>query len=191
MSNKESTIKEIKNLLEVAQKNVLDQINTEASFFSRVFNSNTEALKQIQSCIAKSLNQLENLNEGDSAVVAKLQANMSEKDQEIKSLANQSKEQDEQIALLEEKLALAHKQNDKLQAAQNETKEVTTTTVAEPAAAKLDTSPLEEKIENLEAIKADLEERFKASKDELLEAQGIAVELNNRLKKLKVEIVTQ
>lgn len=191
MSNKESTIKEIKNLLEVAQKNVLDQINTETSFFSRVFSSNTEALKQIQSCIAKSLNQLENLNEGDSAVVAKLQANMSEKDQEIKSLANQSKEQDEQIALLEEKLALAHKQNEKLQAAQNETKEVSTTTVAEPAAAKLDTSPLEEKIENLEAIKADLEERFKASKDELSEAQGIAVELNNRLKKLKVEIVTQ
>ena len=190
MSNnqQDNLIKEISELLETAQKEVLREINSRKSFFARVFASDKkDNLKQAQSAISKALNQVKNLGKDGSAIVGKLQNNLNEKAAVIKKLEDTCSEHDKAIRDLNNSVKYY---KDELAKAQEQfvTKETETATV--PGNAKqFDTSALDERIKDLEYNTKDYENRYRASQEDLGKSQMLSVELSRRLKRLKSELI--
>lgn len=196
MRAKESIIKEIKNLLSSAQKDVLNEINNQKNFFARLFGaSGVEALKSAQSNIAKAVNHLESLGAEDSQTTAKLQANLSEKDSEIKDLNQKLAGANDEISSLKSKITFLENQTHKLEeqasASPQEEEAVVETSKAnqEDSSIKDLLSKLEEEKDKLTQERDALNEQCQSSNKELKEVKNITVELNKRLSKLKAEIL--
>lgn len=190
MSNnqQDNLIKEISELLETAQKEVLREINSRKSFFARVFASDKkDNLKQAQSAISKALNQVKNLGKDGSAIVGKLQNNLNEKAAVIKKLEDTCSEHDKAIRDLNNSVKYY---KDELAKAQEQfvTKETETATVPGNAQ-QFDTSALDERIKDLEYNAKDYENRYRASQEDLGKSQMLSVELSRRLKRLKSELI--
>ena len=194
MASNESIIKEAKNNLENAQKELLKEINTQKNPLQRLFsNAQSAALKSAQSFLAKALNQLNNLNAGTNQNAAKLQANLSQKDADIKALEDKLKSSEDKVYKLEGNVTFFENQIKDLEtklAQKTEEANKTPETLVESQTAPIADNKLEEKVEKLNQENKDLVEKFKQSESELKEAQNIAAEVNTRLKKLKSEVLS-
>ncbi len=192
MSNnqQDNLIKEISELLETAQKEVLREINSRKSFFARVFsNDKKDNLKQAQSAISKALNQVKNLGKDGSSIVGKLQNNLNEKATALKKLEEVCAEHDKAIKDLN--LSVKYYKDELAKAQEQFVKQETTqtTNTVETSARQFDNSELEEKIKDLEYNAKDYENRYKASQEDLGKSQMLSVELSRRLKRLKSELI--
>jgi uncharacterized coiled-coil DUF342 family protein len=190
MSDK-TIIKEAKEFLEDAQKEVLRTLNSETSFLSRLFSGSAKSnLKSAQSSISKAINQVNSLREDENSIAAKLQKRISERDERIKTLENavleKSKEPSalrDQIKQLEAKIVDLEKAP-KLEANPEVTNQV------EDHAPKIEDS-LRETINKLESKSLFLTEKLDQNKKELKDSHSLILEFSTRMKRLKSEITSK
>jgi len=188
MSNKENTVKELKHLLETAQRELLKEINANRNFFQKMFGK-SETLQLVQSNLAKALNQVGNLKLNDSGAVSKIQTHLNEKTQDLATAQSKLEALEDQNIILNNKVKLLENQVQELrQKSETKVEVEETTAVSETAAVENNTN--NEELENLQAFKADLLERFDASQEALHDSQNLTTELNKRLKRLKTELLT-
>lgn len=197
MQTKESTIKEIKTLLQIAQRELLKEINTQKNFLARVFTSaQSEALKIVQSNLAKALNNIENIGGNDSQT-GKLQTNINERDHLIKELETKNQELENQKELAEHKLENSQKELEASKAELKETQEKLAAAKVEPKEAATTATVVESTQENgskydeLKDLSNKLKEDLSFVQNERDESKKLAVELNKRLKRLKNELIAQ
>ena len=88
MSNNQDTLlKETKDLLETAQKEVLKEINNKKNWISKIFaKDDGYSLKQAQSSISKAINQMKNFVKDEASLVVKLQNHLNDKNSAFKKL---------------------------------------------------------------------------------------------------------
>lgn len=185
MSNNETLIKELKNLLEDARKSVLKEINHKSNFIQRIFRASADDLSEAQSSLSKAINVTGKLGSSDSEAVAKLQTHLNEKSQRIQELEAKLKQEDTELEMLREKTKSQTKEIEKLKANLSESKE------QKPAPVQnTDTSKFEKEIEELKLKNKDLKERLDGSRAQEQEAWELSVEFSQRLKKLKTELVS-
>lgn len=190
MSNnqQDNLIKEISELLETAQKEVLREINSRKSFFARVFSSDKkDNLKQAQSAISKAINQVKNLGKDGSSIVGKLQNNLNEKAAVIKKLEDACSEHDKSIRDLN--LSVKYYKDELAKAQEQFVNKETETATVQTNVKQFDNSALEERIKDLEYNAKDYENRYRASQEDLGKSQMLSVELSRRLKRLKSELI--
>lgn len=188
MSNKNSFIEETKTLLETVQKEVLKEICSEKNLFEKIFkNDKPESLKQIQSSVAKALDQIKNFSSAGSDSTAKLQTHLNEKNQIIKDLETKLNDTLRENTLLRDQLNFHKKQLEKVLANQTENVSIE----QEFSKSKDDLrKEFEKVVENLEEEKKALQKRYDFSQEELDQSQKLSDELSKRLKRLKSEIIT-
>ncbi len=192
MSNnqQDNLIKEISELLETAQKEVLREINSRKSFFARVFSSDKkDNLKQAQSAISKALNQVKNLGKDGSSIVGKLQNNLNEKAAALKKLEETCSEHDKAIRDLNNSVKYYKDELAKAQEQFVKQETSSTTNNVETSVKQVDNSEFEERIKDLEYNAKDYENRYRASQEDLGKSQMLSVELSRRLKRLKSELI--
>ncbi len=195
MQNKESLVKETKSLLQTAQKEVTREMNSQKSFFSKLFSGNAlEALKTAQSNIAKALNNLESFNESGTQAERKLQANLGERDTKIKSLEEELTAARNDASTLSDRIKFLENQQAKLEAEKIELKEEDQTPSAPlpeqaPVISNEEVKKLEEEKEKLQFERAEINDKYQSTKKDLKDAQNLAIEFNKRLARLKTEIL--
>jgi len=205
MASNESIIKETKTNLESAQKALLKEINVQKNPLQRLFsNGQSKGLAAVQSFLAKALNQLGNLSAGGgNQNAAKLQANLSQKDIEIKALEEKLKESEDKASELDGKINFLENQTKNLEAklakkteeaarvpeAVSSSPEAQTNEAPNSETSTSDKNEFETKVEKLKQDNKDLVEKFKQSETERREAQNLAAEINVRLKRLKTEVI--
>jgi septal ring factor EnvC (AmiA/AmiB activator) len=190
-NNQDSLIKEANELLEIAQKEVLKEINNKQSFLTRLFagQKSSEALKQAQSSISKAINQMKNFTRDESSIVTKLQNHLNDKTSKIKKL------EDEYLQALKEKEELA----DKLKTIQSRIDKLQDLEEAnsEPIIEKFPHNDhkleedLKSKIQSLEETNRELENKFILTKEDFSKSQALIVEFSKRMKRLKSEITVK
>lgn len=189
MSDKSTLIKETREYLEDAQKEVLKTLNSETSFLSRLFSSSAkDNLKLAQSAISKAMNKIKNLSEDENAIVSKLQKHISERDDKIKNLENQTSQKDKEASLLKDQLRQVEGQ---LSSYKNQPEQK-----AEPEKQNLvDNNRLEENlretIAKLEEKNKFLFEKLNQNQGELRESNDLVLEFATRIKRLKSEVTTK
>ncbi len=186
MSNTDAILREANELLETAQKEVLKEINSQGSGILRFFiKKKTDSLKQAQSAISKAINQMRNLVKDEAAVIAKLQNHINEKTSQAKKLEESNTIAQKEISEL----------RDKIKFYEDQLQRVAPSSESAVAAKPVEARPmphLEEefktKLKELEERNTSLQERFKASKDDLAKSQQLSVELSKRIKRIKAEV---
>ena len=189
MSDKSTLIKETKEYLEDAQKEVLKTLNSETSFLSRLFsNSAKNNLKLAQSSISKAMNKIKNMSDDQSGIVGKLQKHISERDEKIKNLENETSQKDKEAGLLKDQLRQIEGQLSSYKNQPEQKQE----TIKPPLA---DNSKLEEglreAIAKLEEKNKFLSEKLNQNQDELRDSNDLVLEFATRIKRLKSEVTTK
>lgn len=189
MSDKSTLIKETKEYLEDAQKEVLKTLNSETSFLSRLFsNKAKDNLKLAQSSISKALNKIKNMSEDQSGIVSKLQKHISERDEKIKTLENQSSQKDKETSHLKDQLRQMEGQLDSYKNQPEQKQEVISSNT-------IDYSRLEENfkeaINRLEEKNKFLLEKLDQNQGELNDSNELVLEFATRIKRLKSEVTTR
>lgn len=190
MSDKSSFIKETKELLEDAQKEVLKTLNSETSFLSRLFSGSAkDSLKIAQSSISKAMNQIKNLREDESSTAAKLQKRISERDEKIKSLENEAQHKDKEASDLNDKIR-------QLEAKITDLEKTPEPQAAIQEAVEVKNDPgledsLREAIAKLESKTTFLTEKLDQNKKELKDSNNLVLEFSSRMKRLKSELTTK
>ncbi len=186
-NNHNSIVNETRELLENAQREVLQEINTKRSFFVRLFsNKETNNLQQVQSHISKALNQLKKIGADDNGMVSKLQNHLNDKASVIKKLEEQFERSGKESSELRDRIRFYEQEVTRL-------KEQSIST--EVDSAKINEQKLEEdfkaKIQALEDAHREVENRFKASQEDLRRSQEMTVEFSQRIKRIKSEITSK
>ncbi len=186
-NDQDTLIKETNDLLESAQKEVLQEINTKRNLFSRIFSgkSVSESLKQAQSSISKAINQMQSLKKIDSSLISKLQKHINEKNNELKKLEESFESTKKETSELKDKIEFYETEFAKFKSAEQE---VSVDTTEEKSVASKIEEDLKKKIQALEEENSNIERKYTISRDELKDTQALAVEFSARIKKLKAEI---
>lgn len=190
MSNQqESLLKETKDLLETAQKEVLKEINNKRSWLSRIFNKEeADSLKHAQSSISKAINQMKNFVKDEASLIVKLQNHLNEKNSAIKKLEEDFTSSQKETSNLRDKIKFFEQEFERL-------KQERLDSAIEPSEAKAPKDnkfeeELKSKIKSLEEMNRDIQQKYNVTQEALNETQMLAVELSMRIKRLKSEIVS-
>jgi chromosome segregation ATPase len=190
MSDKSNFIKETKELLEDAQKEVLKTLNSETSFLSRLFSGSAKnSLKIAQSSISKAMNQIKNLREDESSTAAKLQKRISERDEKIKSLENEVQQKNKEAGDLNDKIRQLEAKITDLEKIPEP--QATTQKVVEAKNNSGLEDSLRETIAKLESKTTFLTEKLDQNKKELKDSNNLVLEFSSRIKRLKSELTTK
>lgn len=193
MSNDQDTLlKEANELLETAQKEVLQEINTKRNLISRLFagKSVSDSLKQAQSSISKAINQMKNIKKGDTSIVGKLQKHLNEKNVELQKLEESFQSSKKESSELRDKIKFYETEFAKMQSSRDVQVEEEETKVSKEKNHKLE-EDLKQKIQDLEDKNRNLGEKYTIKRDELKKSQELAVEFSARMKRLKAEVLNQ
>lgn len=182
MPTKNSVIKETETLLETAQKEVLKELNSEDSFFRKLFlgSNKSSYLRDLQSKISKAINKIKTIDRDEDEQLASLQTHLNEKAQTIRDLEIKIEESRRESELLRDKIKAIEFQKDQ------KPKEDENPSVKESATIE---EKYKQKIAELEESYASVLERFKNEQTESNQAKKLSIELSRRLKRLKTEII--
>jgi chromosome segregation ATPase len=190
-NNQDSFIKETNELLEIAQKEVLKEINKKQSFLNRLFTGqkSSEALKQAQSSISKAINQMKSFTKDESNAITKLQNHLNDKASRIKKLEEEYAEVFKQKEELADKLKTVQASIDKLKDSTEARSEATTEQITYIDYKQEEV--LRNKIKTLEQKNKELENIFSLTREDFKKSQVLVVEFSKRMKRLKSEITTK
>lgn len=190
-NNQETLIKETSELLELAQKEVLKEINSQKNLFSRLFvGDKKDNLKQAQSAISKAINQMKGLTKDHSTVISKLQSHLNEKANQVKKFEEDSHSREKEVSELRDRIQYYKAEFDRLQTdIKNKESKETDNSSSTGTASQFDSEEFVQRIKELEYKTKEFENKFKASQEDLEKSQVLSVELSKRLKRIKSEIV--
>ncbi len=181
--------KDLRALVEAAQAAVLREINARSSFLRKLVGADKQNnLKEIQSNLAKLLKQLDRNNSGDLELISKLQTQLNEKSNLIRSLEKNLEESKDEASLAKSKSTAYVAELEELRKQQQQRTEVPQIT-ANPVADEASLKKAQELCEELKARNQKLEQRNNELNQEMKDAWELSLEFNKRLKKLKSEIL--
>lgn len=189
MSDKSTMIKEAREYLEDAQKDVVKTLNSETSFLSRLFSSVAkDNLKAAQSSISKAINQLNNIKDDGNSIVGKLQKHISERDEKIKKAETEAQEKSKIASTLEDQIKVLEARIEDLQKRPELKEEVASSNPQEEHTEVNKEDQLRESIEKLESKNTFLKEKLDQNFKELKDSNELVLEFSNRMKRLKSEL---
>jgi chromosome segregation ATPase len=189
-NNKDTLLKETKELLETAQKEVLREINNKKNWLSKIFSKHDiSSLKQAQSSISKAINQMKNFVKDEEFLVNKLQKHLNEKNSSIKKLEEEFNRSQIETSTLKDKIKFFEAEFEKLKQEKiSENNQIEKQ--PEMIVTDLKDEELKSRIKTLEENNQDLINKYQISQEDLEESHKLAVELSIRIKKLKSELVS-
>jgi chromosome segregation ATPase len=192
MSNNQDTLlKETKDLLETAQKEVLKEINNKKNWISKIFaKDDGNSLKQAQSSISKAINQMKNFVKDEASLVVKLQNHLNDKNSAFKKLEEDFLKSQTESNSLRDKIKFFEAEFEKLKQEKSQAAESSRDQEPKMVFDQKAQEELKDRIKALEEGNHNLQKKYEISQEDLQESQKLAVELSGRIKRLKSEIVS-